>query len=418
MSALRVDLQELRAVLTDRVREDSGEVSDAAMDGHDGVATARRPKKETLGDRIRGLLPRAARAATQPGALLRSVTSPGGLFGPRLDGIWAVDPQVPEPLGLYPYLAELDHWIAEQPLEEPFLVGLLAILKYDDAERIEYRKGRPGLWGLVPPIDAMQVADANLPRSAAAALGLGVVAWGYQGLARYLPKQSHGVPPMLQQTAEIIAVLTLVLDLGNEAATSIVSPRLFDLGTELEARGANALSALDDRRASIVEAHRLEVKARRATEGEQIEAGPGPALGTAGTASEVSLGKLLVASALLAAAVAFSILYTGRDGGVPSAASYEEVPAVAIIRLDESIVVRVDPSWMLIPVEQRAGSAVALWERFTKELDGRPIDLDLRDRKNQPLGVVHVGEVSWVEPAVPEEEEGASGEEPEAPPAP
>ncbi len=203
----------------------------------------------------------------RPGETLKAITAPGlALLGIEDRPDWEVVPEVPEPKGLYPYLAELDHWAASEPMDEPFLAGLLLILKYGEAELAEYKAGRSGLWGLVPPIEAAQVADANLNKEAAAALGLGVVVWGCHALARYVPNSGPAVPPMLQQAAEIVAALTLVLDIGNAEASSVVSPSLHKLGLEFEARGANALSALDDRRAAIVEAHRSEVLARHEAE--------------------------------------------------------------------------------------------------------------------------------------------------------
>ncbi|MCP4867465.1 MAG: hypothetical protein GY898_01950 [Proteobacteria bacterium] len=256
------------------------------------------------------------------------------------------------------------------------------------------------------------MADANLDRTAAAALGLGVIAWGYQGLARYLPKQPEGVPPMLQQAGEIIAALTLVLDIGNDEATSIASSRLFDLSRELESRGVNALSALDGRRAAIVEAHRHEVIARREMEAERLESILSPTAAIRGSGSQISKGKLLTAAAMLAFAIGFGVIWPNRGPKVPTAKSYQEFPAVAIIRHDEAIIVRVDSPWMQLPVEERAGSAVALWKRFEEELDGHGFDLDLRDRKNKPIGGVHVGEAFWIEPPKPGSEEGAEGQEP------
>lgn len=423
MSALRVDMQELRAIFRDRAREETGETADATVDESTGMASARRQRRESLADRIRALLPGAVRAVTSPGAFLQSVTGPGMfLRRPEEDGDWKVDPQVPEPLGLYPYLAELDHWAAEQPLDEPFLMGLLRILKYGDAEKAEYKKGRVGLWGLIPPIDATQVADASLERPAAAALGLGVVAWGYQGLARYLPEQDGGVPPMLQQAGEIIAALTLVLDIGNDEATSIASPRLYDLSRELENRGVNALSALDGRRATIVEAHRNEVRARREAQEEEIEAalGHSPTSAIRGSGSQVSLGRLLTAIGVVVFAIGFAIIWPNRGPKIPAARTYQEVPAVAIIRLEEAIIVRVADPWLKLPEEERSGSAVALWKRFEAELDGLAVDLDLRTRKNIPVGGVHVGEAYWLAPDVPEgepsEEGAAPGEEGAGPP--
>ncbi len=410
LSALRADLQEFRVLLADRAREAEGTTADATADTTTGIATARLEQRESLGERILALLPKAMKIVTEPGAALRSLTSPGRLLAGSGDG-YDVDPQVPEPLGLYPYLAELDHWIAEQPLDEPFLAGLLQILGYGADEKREYRSGRRGLRGLVPPIDATAVADANLDIKAAASLALGVVAWGYHGLARYRPTQEKGTPPLLQEAAEIVTALMLVLDSGAKGAGGIAAARLVQLGEQLESRGINALSALGDRKDAIVQAHRDEVIARRQAEAEQIEAAIAPSVTEAVQArGRVSLPKFAGASALLATAVAFMVLYDGGGPKIPPAKSYSEVPAVAIIRHQDVVIVRVADGWMALPEEERSGAAVQLWKRFEAELDGLAVDLELRSRINKTLGGVHVGEAWWEGTPEPEPEPGAPEE--------
>jgi hypothetical protein len=415
MKVLRGNLQELRARLADRARDEEGVTVDDSASVQEGRATARLELTGTLGERIRGLLPGRMNTITQPGSLWKAISARWvALLGLDDEPSWEVVPEVPEPMGLYLYLAELDHWAASEPLGEPFLVGLLQILKYGEPELQEYRAGRAGLWGLVPPIDATQVADANLDKAAAAALGLGVVVWGFHGLARYTPSPTSDLPPMLQEAAEIIAALSLVLAIEGEDSGAVVSPSLYRLGLDLEARGVNALSALGDRRAAIVEAHRAEVVAHREVEAHKYDMTLTPRSAEAmRDARRIPGGRLVAAGLLLIASILFVVLYPTGRSKIPPAASYRELPARAIIRHEDKIIVRVQGGWIDRPAKERAASAVALWKRFVDDIDDPSVDLLLRDLANQPLGRIHLGEVSWTAPDPAETDEGPGEEEEE-----
>jgi len=421
LSALRADLQELRAVLSDREDQELGTV-DESRDSSKGMATARRGERSRgLGERIMDMLPGPVRAITNPGALVDAITEPGlRVLGLDMhSGEYRFDKAVPPPLGLYPYLAELDHWAAEEPLDEPFVNGLLAMRHLDDTDRAEYRPGRSGLWGLVPPIDAGQVADASLTDQAARALALAVVVWARHVLTYYAVEQQSGVPPLVAEAGELVAGLNLFIDVRGDEPTG-AERRLLELGADLEDRGVRALSALEGRKASIVEAHRSEVEARREAEA-KLQATAEADHIRRGRSTQVSKSRVALALLLPVAMALLWVWYPSvRSSDDKPADAYKELPLKSIIRHSDKIQVRVDPVWMASAVDVRQEAAVALWERFGAELDGEHVDLELRTPLNQPLGRVHVGEVTWViveTEQEPDGEDAPEGEEPdEGPP--
>jgi hypothetical protein len=397
LSSLRADLQEFRQALC--AAKSGGPRVDQSFDAETGIASARL----TSGHRGFGQRVWARLQQTAPGfRRLKELTTSGLIALPQSDGEreWQVDPQVPAPLGLYQYIAALDRWSSGKPAEERFLMGLLAYLEYGELEAAEFRMGRGGLWGLVPPIDAEQVAEAQLEGPAARALSVALVLFARHALARYLPEQKEGLPPELAEAAELIAVLRLSFGAAKVATDVVAGGRLVDLALDLEARGATGLTALDQRQAAIVDAHNSEVEARRVAELESFEAARRQRLKDLGVRpSGISPRRLLAAAVFLVALGVLATWWPWREDTLPPAASYAEVPAVGIIRHEDRITVRVNSSWVAgTPEEERRGSVVNLWERFGREMErpDEPVDLVLVDRRGGPIGQVKLGEVTWV----------------------
>lgn len=401
LAALRLDLQEQRRTLRQR---DEGLVAAASLDVGTGIATARISERRTFASRVLGGL----RRVTEPGmARLRGRTSPDRPAEVPEQEEWKTDPQVPAPLGLYQYVASLDHWLARTAMDEPFLESLLNILGFGDEEREVFRSGRAGLWGLVPPIDAAQVAEADLKRPDARALTVAVAFWARHLLAWYAPDQKAGLPPELRDAGDIVTALRLVLgeEWGKET-DSVAGRRLFELAVELEIRGVVGISALEERRAAIVQARFDEVDARQLREMEAFETARQERLEELGRGRRIPVLRLGVGGAILVSAIAIWLLQPGGDY-LPPARSYGAVPAVAIIRHQELITIRVDRAWLELPKEQREGQMKTLWERFGRELDRPedPVDLAIVNRVNDPLGGYKLG-LAWWDPTVevPEEE--------------
>ena len=120
LDALRQDLQALRSGLEAAARE-----GDNAADGvQGGLATARRDSGEE--SKLRGLLSWGRRRGGDSGAFLRSVTQPGlAMLTGENAIVYATDPQVPVPLGLYDYVQALDEWSWSRPVRNVLLAGLL-----------------------------------------------------------------------------------------------------------------------------------------------------------------------------------------------------------------------------------------------------------------------------------------------------
>ena len=102
------------------------------------------------------------------------------------------DPRIPEPLGLSTYIQVLGEW-SRGMVSEPYMLGLIRSQGFGDPERTEFLAGADQLWGLVPPITAPDVAEAELEPEAARALGLALALKGEHALHHYLP--SAGSPP-------------------------------------------------------------------------------------------------------------------------------------------------------------------------------------------------------------------------------
>ena len=412
LAALRQDLQEQRRVLSQR---SDGLVAAASLDAGTGIATARIGHQVSLAFRILDRL----RRVTAPGFSRLVVTGAAPGQADIGDGTeWLTDPQVPEPLGLYQYIASLDHWVARTAMDEPFLESLVRLIGFGEAERDAFRAGRAGLWGLVPPIDAAQVAEAELDRTAGRALAVALLFWAHHLLAWYRPDQPEGVPPEIRDAGDIATAMRLTLgDEWGKKTGSAVGERLFRLGFDLEARGVVSISALEERRAAIVQARFDEVDARRLREMEDFETARQERLNELGQGRRISGKRVVLGVAALFVALVVWLAMPDPDY-LPPVQSYGELPAVAIIRHQTLITIRVDRTWMDLPQEQREGQMKTLWDRFGREMERAddPVDLALVTRKNEPLGGYRLAG-AWWDPSVlpPPVEEEATPEEAEEP---
>lgn len=403
LDSLRQDLQELRGRL-----EADARGKEKASDGvHDGLANARRKGGDRGG--LLAWLPRRLRRATEPGIeAIRSITEPGlrMLTGEiPIQFEWATDPQVPEPLGLYEYVQALDEWAADQTLKQVFLYGLLQSAGFDDAMRVQFRAGRNGLWSLVPPISATQVAEVDLSVDSARSLALALVLRSRHALHHYLPEQPPGlpVPAVLAQCGEVLTALKLILDSNRSRAADPIADLLPSLAGDLAQRGISAGGGLDLKRDAIREGKRQSAQSRRDAEvADDLISGQ-----TARPAGRVSLsmysgGPLwrlvmgLVVVGALAAAVAMvpSGLTTLPDG-----TSYKAIPAVAIIRHQDEIRVRIPKQWLRLPQPAREKALRDLHARFAKEMKGVPLPVVLQSLTDEPYGGI-AGERVWWDPRV------------------
>jgi len=407
LAALRQDLQERRRSMS---RREEGLTADATLDAERGIASARIAGRQSLGARLMGRL----RRITEPGmAKLRAATTPGKKVEGGEEPEWDTDPQVPQPLGLYHYVTSLDLWLAERAMDEPFLDGLVRILGFGSHDKEAFRRGRSKLWGLVPPIDAEQVASADLDVDAARALSVAVVFWARHLLAWYRPEQSAGVPPEILEAGDMVSALRLIL--SDAKGATPVGDRLYGLGLDLEARGAVSVSALADRRAAIIEDHHARIDERRLREMEAFEKARRARLKELDKGRKISMTRLIIGGTILATLIGVWLLQPDEEY-LPPARSYGELPAVAIIRHADKITIRVDRSWLQLPKEQREGQMSQLWDRFGREMEREddPVDLSVVSKRSEPLGGFKLG-FAWWDPSVEPEPEPEPPPEEEAP---
>jgi hypothetical protein len=412
LDALRLELQEVRTGL-----EASARAREQAADGvQDGIASARR--SDSLSPALRWL-PKRFRKATQPGLdAFRRITSPGvavsmitGEFS--MATAWNVDPQVPEPLGVYDYVQALGDHGAGKRLQHVFLHGLIQSVGLTDELLGYFEAGRNGLWILIPPITATQVAEADLSVDAARALGVALFLRINHGLHHYSSEQPDGgIPRTLLECGEMLTVIKLVLDSGRSAEEDPVIKALTDVAVRLAARGVSAGGIVDQRMDQIREVRRQDAEQRREAAAEEeafvVETQASQQRLTFSMVRGTSLPRL-IAGALLVGLLGFVAVTTRPPtSNLPEASAYKAVPAIAIIRHRDEIIVRVPPHWLRQAKLDREASLRSLYARFAKELDPEPLPILIVGLKNQPYGGVAGQRVWW----------DASTEEPTPTPTP
>jgi hypothetical protein len=409
LAQVRAELQELRMQLSARGAQDRGvpgpDIVSARMPAIGAGAAGKswlRRGAERLG--IQPVRPRPPLSGQgredEAGALSRGLrrllTWPGSAGAESQSD---VDPQVPEPPGLYAYIQALEQWSSGKPPELTFAQGLIQIVGYGDLEREEFQAGRRGLWPLVPPIDPTAVADAQLPPESGRAFALAVRLWGTHALHRYVARPGR-TPPALQEVAEMVNLLRRGLDVGGTPDGSAARRSLEELAQALEQRGAASVSAIDERRAAIreqIEGERAE-RAERAAADEAAGAaeathGSGPRLRF--STSELDTRRLRAPAMVLVLLAISWWLIPSSNSDLPPASNYAEIPTIAVIRHADEVTVRARSEWLALPLAQREEGAVALWNRFVGELGGVPIRLTIADEKHRSVAWVANGRVKW-----------------------
>lgn len=415
LDALRLELQTIRGGL-----EADARAREKAADGvKDGIASARRD--DTAGSALRWR-PRRLRKLTSPGLeAIRHITQPGVAMGMvtgefLLPVDWEVDPQVPAPLGVYGYVQALGDFAAGKRLQQVFLHGLIDSVGVSGELLALFEAGRHGLWILIPPINATQVAEASLGVDAARALGVALYLRTHHALHHYLPDQtSGGVPQVLAECGEMLTVVKLALDSGRAGDEDPVIQALTKVAVRLAARGISAGGVIDQRREEIREVRRQEAESRREAEEEDQSFDLGlqrpQARMTFALIRGSSLPRMVMGTLLVLGLAGASAYLKMNAEALPPAATYRDVPAVAIIRHADEIVVRVPPNWMKQPRPSREGALRSLYSRFAKELGAHALPVIIVGLKNEPYGGVAGERVWWDAP----EQEAVPSDKPPPP---
>ena len=308
-----------------------------------------------------------------------------------------VDPQVPEPRGLSTYIQVLGEW-TKGMVSEPFLLGLIQSQGFGEAERNEFLAGADQLWGLVPPVEAPDVAEAELEPAAARSLALALVLRGEHALHHHLPDAPP--PRELRTVAELITVIHLILE-GHDAPGSPASKRLRGLQKRLARRNVDT-SRLADRKEDVRDAvlarRRAEDDAERAVEEQvrQEEAALEKRRTRRVRRTELPIRGLLGTLGSLALAVfLFNTLTPKPSGGLPSAADYSEVPVIGIIRHPDVVYIRVKPEWLTLGEPERKVGGQRLFDRLSKESGGAVAKIVFQTTTGTDLAIVTAQSVKW-----------------------
>jgi hypothetical protein len=399
LDALRQDLQAARLELDASARDQT-----TAADGvQGGIASAR--KADTPAGVLRWL-PRRLRRATAPGLdLLRHAAEVGGPLA-MVTGEFArpaefdVDPQVPPPLGVYDYVQALGDAASGKRMQHVFLHGLMQTVGLSDDLRRRFGEGRNGLWILIPPITATGVAEAQLGADAAAALGVALILRIRHALLHYRPEQPSGKPPpVLAECGEILTAIKLILESGRSGGDDPVLTALTDVAQALARRGVSAGGVVDERLDAIREERRQGAEARReaaAAEDEfTVEPGRVRTNVSLSVVRGARMGRVVIGVLLLVGLGGFSGWLNTHREALPTAASYTDVPAVAIIRHRDEVVVRVPAIWMTHSALEREGALRALYARFAAELGAEAVPVIVVGLKGEPYGGVAGDRVWW-----------------------
>ncbi len=223
----------------------------------------------------------------------------------------------------------------------------------------------------------------------------------HHALHHYLPEQSTGgIPPVLADCGEMLTVIKLALEGGRSAAGDPVLRALTDVAVRLAARGVSAGGVMDERRDAIREVRRQEAEQRRDAAAEEelaaLEVSRPQAQLTLSVLARSSLPRIVVGvGMIMILALASTTAYLKVTAeSVPAAATYRDVPAVAIIRHRDEIVVRVPPTWLRQPKATREAALRSLYARFAAELKDGALPVLIVGLKDEPYGGV-AGERVW-----------------------
>ncbi len=307
----------------------------------------------------------------------------------------STDSRIPEPLGLSTYVQLLGEW-TKGMVSEPYLLGLIRSRSFGDAERAEFRAGADQLWGLVPPIDAPDVAEADLKPEAARALGLALVLQGQQALHHHLASDGPA-PQSLSRVAEMVTVINLILE-GHEDEASAAEKHITSLQAELTARSVDT-SRLAERKEDVREAvlNRRHEEEREAREREEAEASKPTPRRRVSEAIPLKVVAFMIAS-LLVAGTLLQALWPEPSGGLPAASEYTEVPVLGIIRHPDVVYILVESEWLTQDETARKLGARRLFERLSKESAGNVAKLVFQTNARNDLAYVTATSVRWKGP--------------------
>jgi len=317
---------------------------------------------------------------------------------------WNVDPLVPAPAGLYKYVQALDSWAKGAPCEDPTIGGLIGVCQFGDSARRDFNSGRGALWGLVPPIDALQIQEADLELVGLRALTVPLVLRGRHALHHFKPDQSGGLPEVLADIEYLCGLLLSSLERGGDELGSSAQRRLEILLVDLEERsnpGASNNAATDH--IDIPKRKKKEARAQRRAEKFKDDSSPEAPLSTEeliqARAEEArrssSFHRTLIGLVALPLLVTLYFTLPTPGGGLPSASTYGSLPLVGLVRLPGQIKVRVHASWFALPDDERDIAMMILWDQLVDETEDPGLELSVADHVNQTRGGVVAGKVWW-----------------------
>ena len=314
-----------------------------------------------------------------------------------------VDPQVPEPRGLSTYIQLLGEW-TKGTVSEPFLLGLIRSQGFGDAEREAFLAGADALWGLVPPIQAPEVAEAEMEPTAARALGLALVLRGEHALHHFLP--SAPTPRVLKDVAEMITVIHLILE--GDDGPNVADKRLAKLQARLSERKVNTSRLADrkeDVRGAVLARRRQEeeeerARARAERDAEEAAEKKRQRRRSSGRTDVPIKALLFMIASIFGSIWIFNTLTPKPSGGLPPATAYTEVSVLSIIRHPDIIYIRVKPEWLTLGEAERKVGAQRLFDRLSKESGGAVVRIVIQTGVGEDLAVVTAQSVKWRGPFV------------------
>ena len=327
--------------------------------------------------------------------------------GALIKGSWSTDSAVPEPSGLYHYVQALDSWVKGAPFDDPMIGGLIQVSQFGESAKRDFTSGRKSLWSLVPPIDALQIKEAELGLVGLRALTVPLTLRGRHALHHYLPGQTGGTPPLLLDVEFVVGFLLESLARSGEEAGSSSIRRLEQLLADVQNRSAPpeedeaestrlAIPKRKGRESQAVSGEDNEFEESASNDRDQSES-PKPVerrpVGHGLGGSRV--WRLALVILLLPVLASLSWVLPRPGGDLPSVSSYREVPLVAMVRMEGRIVVRAHSSWFTVPEEERSLAIKALWDRLVAENADPGLELEIADNLNRTQGGVVAGKVWW-----------------------
>jgi|GEM_PF-4158004 len=344
------------------------------------------------------------RKLSRPGAAV-PIGPPSEDIGPQavelLDDpdLYDVDPLVPSLMPLQGYFEPLDFWCANRPLplEQAYLQGLFDSAGLPESARAAWEGGRANLAELTGAIDAAVVAEARLDRRGSRALTVATIAASRHALLRFRHRQADQ-PDVLHLLAEIVAVLNLAMDGETDDLVGRLAKLSQEISTRVEVGGTGRKKAAIQagRDARRLKAETSARKARKAKAKAASKANVG--LGSLEAQRDRARVYRLIAGVVLVVVLGAGVVALRvTTQGPPPAATYEEMPVVALIRGKEMVVVRVDPVWPMLPQKERAPGVAALYDRLAHEMEGELVEVKIVDPRGKHLGGARAGRVYWTE---------------------